>query len=287
MAAETIGNFTITVPGKPKETDFTGRRSALFVPKDSLVNVGFSPSEKNSHVMVTRNPGALLDIVSSQRQFGSRDDSEAWKALENDPNSQQVIVYTLIKKGENVLLYRRATKGEGDKRLSGNASVGFGGHTSVEDVSDIVFLEEKESGEFGEVRREDGSLKRGVVRELTEELGLEMGDVDLKVLGAFYEEYSSDELKNSDKIPVGAVHTCIIAVAQLNDHVAQVKLQEDEIGEARWVKAEDLPSAIEALKKDGVTVENWTDISINEFEDLLELDSNPSEKLPEIVINNS
>jgi len=262
MAAETIGNFTINVPGKPKETDFTGRRSALFVPKDSLVNVGFSPSEKTPHVMVTRNPGALLDIVSSQRQFGSKDDIDAWKALENDPNSQQVIVYTLIKKGENTLLYRRATKGEGDKRLSGNASVGFGGHTSTDDVSDIIFLEEKKKGQFGEVRREDGSLKRGVVRELTEELGLEMKDIDLKVLGAFYEEYSSDELKNAGKIPVGAVHTCVIAVAELNDNVRQVRLQEDEIGEARWVKASDLPSALETLKKDGITVENWTDISI-------------------------
>ncbi len=64
--------------------------------------------------------------------------------------------------------------------------------------------------------------------------------------------------------------------------------KEDEIGEARWVRAADLPKALDELKEDGVVVENWTDIVIDEFEDLLEVGSNSSSgKLPKIIINNS
>jgi predicted NUDIX family phosphoesterase len=172
-----------------------------------------------------------------------------------------MIVYTLITSGDSVLLYRRAAKGEGDSRLKGNASIGFGGHTGSEDLKDIVILEEVGNGGYIESDRQDGSLKSGVVRELEEELGVSKDKMDLKVIGAFYEEYSEKELKENREIPVGAVHTCVIAKAELAPEVAKITLETDEIAEAKWVKVSELNSEIEELKANGVIVENWTAIS--------------------------
>lgn len=285
MAGELEGHFTITVPAKPQETDYDGNRSALFVEKNSLAVAGFVPSEINPHVMVTRTPEEVLDIVSANRKFGSRNDIDGFKGLENDPNRQQMIVYTFIVGGDSVLLYRRATQGEGDSRLSGNASIGFDGHTTVEDLNDIAILHELEPEKFIETQREDGSLRVGINRELEEELGLSPENVDLKVVGAFYEKYTDEEIADEGKIPVGSVHTCIIAAAQLLPEVTQITLQKEEIAEAKWVKISELPGAIEALKAQGVIVENWTDIGVAEFEDILiNMDGEPR-VLPRIEID--
>ena len=283
MAGEFLGNFTITVPSKPQETDYSGRRSALFIPKESLRGSGFIPSEVNKNVQVTRDAKSVLDAVNIDRAFGSRDDIDGNLGLENDPMRQQMIVYTLITSGDNVLLYRRAQKGEGDKRLAGNASIGFGGHTGVEDLKDIFILEDIGQDTYIHVDKHDGSLRSGVARELAEELGISKDDVDLKVVGAFYEEYSEKELSESREIPVGAVHTCIIAKAELNSEVSKVTLQADEIAEAKWVKVSELNAEIEALKAAGVTVENWTSISASEFGDILGNEGG-RDFLPEIIV---
>jgi predicted NUDIX family phosphoesterase len=284
-STENLGNFTITIPVSPKESDYTGRRSALFVPKENLLNAGFEQSGINPHVYVTRQPQEVLEAVNENRNFGSRDDVDKWKGLENDPSRQQMIVYTLITSGDNVLLYRRASKGEGDKRLMGNASIGFGGHTGVEDLKDIAILESVGDGEYRESDRHDGSLKSGVTREIEEELRISKEQMDMKVVGAFYEEYSDQEL-NDDTIPVGAVHTCIIANAELHSDVPEVHLQSDEIASAEWVKMKDLNTKLDSLKNEGVIVENWTSIGSSEFADIMDRNMESDHQiLPQIIID--
>lgn len=282
MAGELLGNFTITVPVSPRESDYTGDRSALFVPTEDITGLEFSPSQKTPNVRVTRNPESVLDAVFSERKFGNRRDTKGEKGLENDPSRQQMIVYTFITSGDSILFYRRA--GQGDSRLSGNASIGFGGHTEFDDAAEIATLVEKEeSGEFVELKREDASLRLGIDRELTEELGLTRDDIKLSLAGAFYETFTEKELE--DKIPVGAVHTCLIAIGQLESDVRRITLQDEEVALAEWVKIADIRSKLESLKSEGVGVDNWTDIGLNEFEEVLaDLSSREAVNLPEIVI---
>ena len=288
MAGELEGHFTITVPASPKESDYNGPRSALFVSRENLLDTGFKPSEKTPHVFVTRQPEEVLDAVNENRNFGSRNDFDGIKGLENDPSRQQMIVYTLITSGDNVLLYRRASHGEGDSRLLGNASIGFGGHTGIDDLRDIVILEESGDSSFIEADRHDGSLKNGITREIEEELKVSRDQMDLKVVGAFYEEYTNEELQKMKDIPVGAVHTCIIASAELNLDVSEIHLQSDEIATAEWVKMTELNDKIKFLKEQGITVENWTTIGFEEFADILERNAEAeSQNLPRIIIDES
>lgn len=283
-SSEYLGNFTITIPASPKETDYVGSRSALFVPKDDLLDAGFKASQNNPHVFVTNQPQEVLNAVNENRNFGSRNELDGVKGLENDPARQQMIVYTLITSGDNVLLYRRASKGEGDARLMGNASVGFGGHTGVEDLTDIAILEDIGDGGYIEADRHDGSLKVGVTREIEEELKVSKEQMDLAVIGAFYEEYSEEEMKDGN-IPVGAVHTCIIAKAELRPDVSEIHLQEDEIASAEWVKIKDLNTRIKDLKEEGVSVENWTTIGAQEFSYIFEATAETDvQSLPKIII---
>ncbi len=286
MSAENLGHFTLSVPIPPKETDYVGAKSALFIPTENVVNSGFESSLVNPGIMVTRDAEILLSSIDEQsRNFGSRNTAEAWGPLEMDPSRQQLIVYSLITSGDSMLLYRRASSGE--TRLSGNASVGFGGHTEAKDALEIgIFHELTEgSGEFIETERQDGSMRQAIDRELEEELGLRSDDVDLKVIGAFYEKFSEEELSDKNKIPVGSVHTCIIAAARISPDVAMITLQRDEIAEASWVKISDISNVLQALIEQGVGVDNWTHIAVSEFEDVLKTFDGEAVDLPEIVID--
>jgi hypothetical protein len=65
---EVIGHFTLTVPSKPLESDYVGPRSALFVPTDKLLGVGFEQSDIHDVVVATRDVDGLLTSVSENRE---------------------------------------------------------------------------------------------------------------------------------------------------------------------------------------------------------------------------
>ena len=71
----------------------------------------------------------LMDFVASEAQLHDRTD-----ALENDPTLQQLVAYVLVECGGRLLMYQRAPKGSGDKRIQGKFSIAFGGHVNSEDA---------------------------------------------------------------------------------------------------------------------------------------------------------
>ena len=284
---EIIGHFTLSVPSKPLESDYVGSRSALFVPTEQLTGVGFVPSEINDVVVITRDVAGLLNTVSEKRQFGWRGKpTELDGGLESDYDRQQMIVYSFVTSGDSVLFYERPRSA--DARLAGKASMGFGGHTEAADKTDIAQFEgnPNESGDFNALGIEDGSLSKGINREIEEELGIRPHQAELKIIGAFREIHPQERLKDRTKLPVGTVHTCIIAFADLSPEVSEITLQQEEVGAAKWVKIQDVQTAIREYEASGVVVEDWTKIGTSEFADILEkLGKRDPQKLPEIRID--
>lgn len=284
---EVIGHFTLTVPSKPLEGDYVGSRSALFVPTEVLSGVGFTQSETNDVVVVTRDVSGLLDSVSENRQFGWRGKpTELDGGLESDYDRQQIIVYSFVTSGDSVLIYERPRSS--DSRLAGKASMGFGGHTETSDRTDIAQFgaEPSDDREFTSHGVEDGSLSKGINREIEEELGILPHQADLKIIGAFREVHPEESLADRTKLPVGSVHTCIIALADLSPDVDEITLQEDEVGAAKWIKITEIRNVLSDYEASGVVVEDWTKIGTSEFADVLgDLAKREPQKLPEIKIN--
>jgi len=284
---EIIGHFTLTVPSNPLESDYVGSRSALFVPTEELSGVGFFPSEINDVVVITKDVAGLLDTISEKRQFGWRGKpTELDGGLESDYDRQQMIVYSFVTSGDSVLIYERPRSS--DSRLAGKASMGFGGHTETSDRTDIAQFgaEPSDDREFTSHGVEDGSLSKGINREIEEELGIQPHQADLKIIGAFREVHPQESLQDRTKLPVGTVHTCIIAIADLSPDVAEITLQDDEVGYAKWIKIKDIKPTLQLIELSDIVVEDWTKIGTSEFADILdELGKREPQKLPEIRIN--
>ncbi len=284
---EVIGHFTLTVPTKPLEGDYVGPRSALFVATEHLADVGFVQSEINDVVVVTKDVAGLLDSVTENRRFRWRGKpTELDGGLETDYNAQQIIVYSFVTSGDSVLFYERPHSS--DSRLAGKASMGFGGHTETTDRTDVAQfgVEPSDDREFTSHGVEDGSLSKGIHREIEEELSISSDKVDIKLAGAFREIHPQESLQDRTKLPVGTVHTCIIAVADLSPDVAEITLQAEEVGSAKWVKITDIQNVLSNYEASGVIVEPWTKIGTSEFADVLgDLAKREPQKLPEIKIN--
>ena len=284
---EVIGHFTLTVPSKPLESDYVGPRSALFVPTDKLLGVGFEQSDIHDVVVATRDVDGLLTSVSENREFAWRGKpTELDDGLESDYGRQQIIVYSFVTSGNSILVYERPHSS--DSRLAGKASMGFGGHTETSDRTDITQFEAepKDDREFASHGIEDGSLSKGIHREIEEELGISPDQIDLKLIGAFREIHPPESLQDRTKLPVGTVHTCIVAVADLSPEVSNISLQEEEVGSAKWVKINEIQEILQGYEQSGVVVEDWTKIGTTEFADILEeLAKREPQKLPEIKIN--
>jgi len=97
------------------------------------------------------------------------------ESVENDTTFKQIIPYTIITSGNDVLVYERAQKG-GDPRLQGLYSIGVGGHINPHDDRD----------------KRENAVSVCSWRELDEELKfsprIEHYDRKLKTLGFLYLE---------------------------------------------------------------------------------------------------
>lgn len=143
-------------------------------------------------------------------------------AAEKDPAHKQIIPYTAVTHGERVLLYRRSAKA-GESRLHHKSSLGFGGHINDRDNPGA---------------RDSNLILAGLVREINEEVFLP-GIVRLGIVGFI----------NDDSNPVGQVHLGVACVLELaNDRFA---LNEPELVEARWARAED-------VEREFATLESWS-----------------------------
>jgi predicted NUDIX family phosphoesterase len=127
----------------------------------------------------------------------------------------QPIPYAIIKRGEEVFLYKRL-KGSTEERLHEQLSIGVGGHMN----------------RFGGIRNWDDNLIINMHRELHEELNFDVPndyEPEGTVLG----------LINDDSSEVSRVHIGILAILEIPSDV-NVSVKETDKLEGYWVRIRDL-----------------------------------------------
>lgn len=137
---------------------------------------------------------------------GDAEVNEAWK---------QPIPYTIIRRGEDVFVYKRLKEG-GEERLHDQLSIGVGGHMN----------------RLNDVRNWETNLISNLVRELIEEIEIEVK--------TFYElEPQFVGLINDDNEEVGKVHIGILAIVDLPQE-SEVTVRETDTLEGYWIRIRDL-----------------------------------------------
>lgn len=152
----------------------------------------------------------LLD--PAQMRFLPRDEAE------HDPSYKQLIPYLVLRHGGAVFHYRR--RGGGEKRLAQRRSVGIGGHICSDD-GDLA-----------------GAYRRGLLRELAEEVELQDGYTE-RCVG----------LINDDRTPVGQVHLGIVHILDLQ--APQARCREEALVESGF-------AAVSELRRDLEAFETWS-----------------------------
>lgn len=115
----------------------------------------------------------------------------------------------------NMVSYRRPSSGEGEERLQGNSSFGFGGH--IDSVDDLYFTESVKQEEGGVIYRMTvDDIKRTAMtcarRELKEELGFDpIEELEIPV-----EAMRSGLEREQEPDEVGQVHLCISMMVSLD-----------------------------------------------------------------------
>ncbi len=151
---------------------------------------------------------------------------------EHDPSFKQLVAYSVVRCGGRYLTYTRG-KRQGEARLRGNRSIGFGGHINSGDQSSL-FL--------------DDMLKAAAYRELDEEIAVPAGTV-LRLAG----------LLNDDDNDVGRVHLGLVYLAEL---------REPDVGKREQSIAQLLFAAPEELARDREQFETWSHILIDHLGEL-------------------
>ena len=129
--------------------------------------------------------------------------------LEQDYSYKQLIAYALVFDDQGqVLIYQRCGS---EKRLKGIWSAGIGGHVTDEDRQITPY----------------STLLQGLKREFSEEIGLELQDGDVELLGMI----------NEEETEVGHCHTGVV----FRVNVASEQMRFDkEIGLPQWKNPEEL-----------------------------------------------
>ncbi len=184
--------------------------------------------------------GAGVDTTSEeafQRTVRERGFFVEREVAERTPTWKQVIPYTVVTRGDEVLLLRRLRTG-GEARLHDKLSIGVGGHINPEDLDDSTTRD---------------PVAAGTRRELEEELLIE-GPSTLTAVG----------ILNDDSNPVGAVHVGLVQVLELSrDSTARIR--EADILEGSFTEHLRLPS----LLADGADFETWSALLIRRLGDIL------------------
>jgi predicted NUDIX family phosphoesterase len=161
---------------------------------------------------------AFMALLSDEAVFLDR------PAAEGDPAHKQIIPYFVVAHRGRFLLYRR-TRLQGEARLHGKYSLGFGGH-----INDV------DGGADARTNR----ILAALVRELNEELYLPCVQ-GLRLVGCI----------NDDSNPVGQVHLGVAFVVEASSELFAVN--EPAMIEARWCDA----AAVEAIFQG---MESWSQL---------------------------
>ena len=158
------------------------------------------------------------------------------RQAEQDSSFKQVIPYTLVLQGEQVLLLRRLAKG-GEARLHGKLSIGVGGHINPIDGG-------PEGADL---------LEAGCRRELEEEIEIR-SPYTLQPVGII----------NDDASDVGSVHFGLVNVARCER--PDVGIREADVLEGHFVGRAELE---ELARAEGGRFETWSALIIQRLDQAL------------------
>lgn len=199
----------------------------LVVPRKCLKEVGmfqgFNP----------RGEKYLKALIDTQRAiFTKRGPAE------QDPNWKQIIPYCVIVQDKKILVYQRGST-SGESRLKNLWSCGIGGHINPVDSTQA-------NTPFTRL-----SLKRALLREISEEILLPPGEVKFTTAG----------LINDDSNPVGQVHLGLVEIARVPS--GTITPLEDVILNLKLVTMERLLDKRQEL-------ENWSQIVADHIHKIIE-----------------
>jgi len=172
---------------------------------------------------------------------------------ETCPDLKQVIPYSLVQSGGQVLCLRRTRQG-GEERLHDKLSIGVGGHINPDDLpgSDLPH------GAHGAGRSRSGLIARATQREVAEEELILGGPFAVRRVG----------LINDDSNPVGAVHVGLVQVITVEGPVAV--RETDQLEGGLVTRAE-----LRARLADGANFETWSSLLIPHLDRLLSQSTAP------------
>jgi predicted NUDIX family phosphoesterase len=165
-----------------------------------------------------RGAQALLAVLPGHGLFLPRSE------VEHDPSYKQVVPYVVVRRGVEVLMYRRSPAG-GEERLRRQWSIGVGGHVEAQDISTAF------------PKNHRLALEWAAHREVREETGIE---IDLAGPGL------PVGVVNDEETDVGRCHVGIVYEVDVGE--AEVKYG-PELHSAAFL----LPERIEAGQ-----LENWS-----------------------------
>ncbi|MEM9800704.1 MAG: hypothetical protein AAGA20_10300 [Planctomycetota bacterium] len=170
---------------------------------------------------------------------------------ERTPELKQVIPYTLVVRGQDVLLLQR-TKGGGEARLHDKLSIGVGGH-----VNPVDAIETEPNGATlrrSNPQRRSNPLAAATRREVMDEELVVEGATRLRQVG----------LLNDDTNAVGAVHVGLVQVLELLEGDARVR--EVDCLRGAFVPLFELVERAEA----GANFETWSSLLIPHLDRILQ-----------------
>ena len=180
---------------------------------------------------LTRDDCVTFEATLQEMEYRRRGD------VEEDESVLQVIPYTYVvnETYDQVLSYVRSAKG-GEGRLHGKASIGLGGHLSIEDAKPGV--------------RGWDLLYAAARRELSEEVGLSLHTTPMVAL-------KPDALLFDCTTPVGRVHLGVVLQGWILGPEPTLTRSDEEIAAINW---EPIP-VIKVLPEENLDrYERWSQI---------------------------
>jgi len=192
----------------------------------------------------------FLKIIDENKEFRER---KGIDGIEDKPEWQQIIFYSLIRQSDKFFVYQRGGKDSksGEERLELKISAGIGGHIEPFDNSliDSLYRELDEEVVF-EKNSQEINLKNsqeGINKNLFSKIA------NIKILGLI--KYETDE--------VGQVHLGLACKVDLLDHEIEVKVREEEENiKGKMMTEKEYQNLI---KVGSVEVETWTKILMEKF----------------------
>lgn len=170
----------------------------------------------------------LQNELRIMRRGDLKDPTDPEQNAERNEAYRQLIPYVVIRQGDKVFRYVRIG---GEARLVGQASIGVGGHMNPVQGKDLAL-------------DYDAILTENLMRELDEELHMQVGEATIRLIGVINDEMN----------PVGRVHLGLLYEMTLCDaSTVSVKETDALIGEFVTLKE----------VKMGTALESWSSLALD------------------------